>query len=631
MGLISLRATFGCLDDATLSLAPGCNVLHLPNGAGKSTWTAFLMAMFYGVDSAERAKGGQLPVRKKYAPWTGKPMAGTVRLRHRGRELILQRTSEGGRPMAVFQAYDAQTGQAVEELTGVNCGQVLLGVERAVFERTALLRGGQLAVDEEAQLLRRLQNLAATGRESDSAQEAAQQLKAWKNRCRYHAGGLIPETEAAISDCRARLSQLEALERERAALTEKLRENEAAAQAQCSAAQAEAAQAARRAREAATAAADGPEEGELRRLLQALRAAQTVSPAPPPAAAGLQGDALEEKAREAVARLQKPLPAPAWQLPLGLALLTAGLALIFAGRILPGALLTAAGGAGVGWGLWALMRRKKEKRARQAILTHWQADSAEAISARAAQCRDDHRRAWAGEVLLEELRAYDPAVQNLADAEALLMGLAGRRETAAKAQAAQQEAEARRWQAEAQAAQSAQGLRLALAACSGRIEALGGSDGCRARLEELENRRAVLLRRERALALALQALEEAGKTLSASYGPRLQELTGRMLRALTGGEYDALTLEGGRLTAVRQAKTGLLRPLAALSRGTEDQLYLALRLALTELLLPPDVPLLLDDALLTFDEWRTAAALTCLSQTKRQVLLFTCRKLEDNL
>ena len=48
-------------------------------------------------------------------------------------------------------------------------------------------------------------------------------------------------------------------------------------------------------------------------------------------------------------------------------------------------------------------------------------------------------------------------------------------------------------------------------------------------------------------------------------------------------------------------------------------------------MLPPDVPLLLDDALLTFDEWRTAAALTCLSQTKRQVLLFTCRKLEDNL
>ena len=81
---------------------------------------------------------------------------------------------------------------------------------------------------------------------------------------------------------------------------------------------------------------------------------------------------------------------------------------------------------------------------------------------------------------------------------------------------------------------------------------------------------------------------------------------------------------------LREAKSGLLRPLAALSRGTQDQAWLALRLALASLLLPPDAPLILDDAILTFDRGRTRAALELLRRLKRQVLLFTCRQLEES-
>ena len=47
-------------------------------------------------------------------------------------------------------------------------------------------------------------------------------------------------------------------------------------------------------------------------------------------------------------------------------------------------------------------------------------------------------------------------------------------------------------------------------------------------------------------------------------------------------------------------------------------------------LLPPDAPLILDDALLTFDRGRTRAALELLRRLKRQVLLFTCRQLEES-
>ena len=76
------------------------------------------------------------------------------------------------------------------------------------------------------------------------------------------------------------------------------------------------------------------------------------------------------------------------------------------------------------------------------------------------------------------------------------------------------------------------------------------------------------------------------------------------------------------------------RPCAAPTRrsahvfpGTADQMYLALRLAMCRRLLPPDAPMVLDDALVNFDPVRTRAALRVLREEPRQILLFTCRPL----
>ena len=64
-----------------------------------------------------------------------------------------------------------------------------------------------------------------------------------------------------------------------------------------------------------------------------------------------------------------------------------------------------------------------------------------------------------------------------------------------------------------------------------------------------------------------------------------------------------------------------------LSGGTADQLYLAVRLAIAQLLLWEDAPLVLDDALVFFDHQREKKALELLEELgkTRQILLFTCR------
>ena len=89
----TMKATFGTLAGDELKLDRGLNIIYAPNESGKSTWCAFLRAMLYGVDTAERSRGGQLPAKTKYAPWSGAPMEGEITLEHEGKSITLRRTT----------------------------------------------------------------------------------------------------------------------------------------------------------------------------------------------------------------------------------------------------------------------------------------------------------------------------------------------------------------------------------------------------------------------------------------------------------------------------------------------------------------------------------------------------------
>ena len=207
MTILRMRASFGCLQIAELTLAPGLNVLTLPNESGKSTWAQFLLAMFYGVDTGERAKAGSIPAKTKYKPWSGAPMAGEIELDWEGRIIILERTSRGRTPMGQFRAYEKDSGVPVPELTAENCGRVLLGVERSVFERSAFVRQLGLAVSADDALEKRLASLVTTGEETVSAAETARRLRDRKNRLRHNKTGLIPEANAQLAAVEASLAQ----------------------------------------------------------------------------------------------------------------------------------------------------------------------------------------------------------------------------------------------------------------------------------------------------------------------------------------------------------------------------------------------------------------------------------------
>lgn len=625
MVILRMQATFGCLDGAVLELSDGLNCLVLPNGAGKSTWAAFLTAMFYGVDPAARKSRGRLPVRLQFAPWSGKPMAGIVHLKLETREIVLERTS-AARPMDTFRAYDPVTGQAVAGLTGDNCGQVLWGVERAVFLRTAMI-GGDLSVTADQALLQRLQNLASTGRESDSARAAAETLKAWKNRCRYRNTGLLPETEAAISRTKAALSRAEAAAAAQRQGVQALEQAEESAKLRRTALEREIAAARTAARAAAQAAEHDPPLETLLKLDAQASRLPGGGASLPPACRGKRPEALLPAAQQALETLRAPLPR--WGLPLGggALVLAVAAALLAAQKPVPAAGAATAALCLLLWGAGALARCRKTQKARQAILKAWQVDDPAALLPQAVACRDALLRDWEEEVLLEEVRAFAPEAETTSQARTAIAQALARQQALARAQAALSAAERRR---DGEGDEPLDALRAQAETLSRQAAALGDPDALSAKLQALEDTRTALQKRERALTLALDALSAAAETLTEAYGPRLTAPAGRYLAALTGGQFDGLVLQDGQVLTARERPSGLQRPLEQLSRGTADQVWLSLRLALTGLLLPPAAPLILDDALLTFDSGRTAAALQQLRREGRQILLFSCRKLEES-
>lgn len=171
-----------------------------------------------------------------------------------------------------------------------------------------------------------------------------------------------------------------------------------------------------------------------------------------------------------------------------------------------------------------------------------------------------------------------------------------------------------------------------LAMAQGEMNTLGDPAALQAKLKDLEGQ--LQCRREEydAIVMAMDALQQANATLQARMSPALNQRSGELFYRLTGGKYDqvSLTREFEALAAQHDDVTP--RKLLALSKGTADQLYLAVRLAVCDLVLNGDdpAPLVLDDALVNFDDERLGLALDLLQDLAehRQILLFTCQSRE---
>ena len=167
---------------------------------------------------------------------------------------------------------------------------------------------------------------------------------------------------------------------------------------------------------------------------------------------------------------------------------------------------------------------------------------------------------------------------------------------------------------------------------TGQLHGLTPPDQLLSRRAELENRRTDLEAEYSAIRLAMETLDRANTTLQNRFSPELGRRAAEIFAQLTGSRYSGVVLDRSFRLSAEPAGDPVFRDAALLSAGTLDQLYLAVRLAICDLVLPPEkrVPIVLDDALSNFDDQRCAAALGFLKEASRsrQILLFTCHSRE---
>ena len=167
---------------------------------------------------------------------------------------------------------------------------------------------------------------------------------------------------------------------------------------------------------------------------------------------------------------------------------------------------------------------------------------------------------------------------------------------------------------------------------TGRIRALDRSSDLEAQLAQKQEQLTALQDEYDAIALAMDALSQANTVLQNRFSPALGARAAEIFSAITGGRYDRVLLSRDFSLSAEPAGDPVGRSVRLLSQGAADQLYLAVRLAICDMVLPADkrVPLILDDALVTFDDERLHAALDYLLEEsqRRQILLFTCQKRE---
>lgn len=633
MMIKKLDATFGKLEGESLELHDGLNVISAPNESGKSTWCAFVRAMLYGVDSSERQKAGFLPDKMRFAPWSGSAMQGSMQLESGGKDITITRTTKtASAPMREFSAVYTGTSVSVEGLNGNNAGEMLTGVSRDVFRRSAFVEQGKVAVTHSAELEKRISAIVSSGDEDCSFTEADGRLRQWQRKRRFNRHGRLPELEDELSHKKQLLAELSDAAQQRENMSAELER----AKQECERIEAEVIESRKVVRKEALSSLQGvrnevnaaterhDKAAERRDSCRAALCACAIGERKPEEAKAEVKTDLENsmKLKERSERKSSPVLAIILMILCG--------ALVAAGFLLPDlmihAFVAAAAALAAGIALFIRASRRKTEnyeaaKQRRKILAKYKAESEDDIAASIDEYLElykNYAEAQRAEKESAEALAVVRRRQEQAESKTLTqLDFTGGDNQAAQLSRRLTEARAKCSRISAQMAEH-----------SGRLAAMGDPLVLGSEISRMEAEYAEISAEYDAIALAIDTMRKADEDIQSRFSPALGKLAAEYMQFVTDGKYDGVMLDRDFSATVHEAGGNVPRNAEYLSAGTLDLMYLAVRLAVCSLALPESAncPLIIDDALVNFDADRRRQAMALLEKIaqERQVILFAC-------
>lgn len=663
MQIIQANATYGKLNQAQLSLQSGLNIICAPNEGGKSTWSRFLLTMFYGLNTRQR---GDLADKNRFQPWNGSQMQGRLELSV-GEDLLTlsRRTQRADAPMGAFSCTYTGTDTPAVGIDASHCGELLIGVPQSVYQRCAFISSGSMAIDADADLERRISALISSGEEKVSFSQAESRLKRQLHQRKYNRTGAIPQLESDIATIAAAQNDVEALIRQEALLQQQL---SAATQAQNDSRLAKQQELQQRINEKQHRLQNLPDSAALQDINEQLGAVRSAAMQAQQEQDSVQAQQqrIQELQQElsknplhpitkaeldAQLQIQPKAPPQIAQLLISLALALCGGGVLWYALGLSHTLLLCIScvvtGLAAGNFLRLLISRVRLQQARrleqqrQAELLHLaeaylplleDLDAQQTLLQQQKQSAEDSEQRL--RLLLTEVLAqvhlWAPEARTATDIREFVLHSSRQKEALTEEirQAQTELLQAQRGDAD----ESLLRLQRQIAQVQGQLTATGSPEEAEHRLSRKQEQLQQLQAEYDAIAMALDALRSANTSLHNRFSPELGRRAAEIFSQMTDSGWGHIQLDREFHLSAESSEDSVRRNVQILSSGTADQLYLATRLAICEMVLPEaqNAPLILDDALLTFDDRRLHKTLDYLAQlgSKRQILLFTCQRRE---
>lgn len=167
---------FGGLENKRIRIESGFNIIYGENEKGKSTLESFIKCMLYGLQN-KRGKGdGE---RKKYLPFNGGAIKGSLKVENNGREYIIQRIFGQTRKEDSSIVIDSLTGEEVKNISYDEPGKSFLGINRQTFERTLFISqlGVAFSKDKDEEIMDKITSLFGCSKDEVPVMKAIEKLE----------------------------------------------------------------------------------------------------------------------------------------------------------------------------------------------------------------------------------------------------------------------------------------------------------------------------------------------------------------------------------------------------------------------------------------------------------------------
>ncbi|MFM1524139.1 MULTISPECIES: ATP-binding protein [Helcococcus] len=165
--------SFGKFNNFSLKLDNGINIIYGKNESGKTTILNFILMILYGTNS--KSNNISQNIRKKYTPWNNAKMQGFLVLQKNNIDYKIERTFNQSNSTDIVDVYEVNTGKKINISNPKEPGKYFFNLDYESFKKTLFISSESTVISNDGkkdEITRKLINLVSTGEEDISYKSA---------------------------------------------------------------------------------------------------------------------------------------------------------------------------------------------------------------------------------------------------------------------------------------------------------------------------------------------------------------------------------------------------------------------------------------------------------------------------